>query len=384
MCGIAGQITLNSSGISDLGQRLNVMSELLSHRGPDGKGVWTTKKQKVGFAHRRLSIIDIAETASQPMQGANGNVITYNGEIYNYTELCESLSSHYSFRTRSDTECILAAYEHYGDECLSHFRGMFAFALWDEHKQRLFCGRDRFGIKPFYYTIVNNIFYFASEIKALLPFVEEIQTDTDSLNDYLTFQFTLGEKTLFRGIKKLEPGHTLTIENSQISVKKYWEVYYNLDFNRSESYFTEEIRELMNESISLHLRSDVPVGAYVSGGRDSGIIAALASKIETSDFKGFTGKFTYGEGYDESMYARDLSNQNSFDLYELDIQSGDFISSIEKIIYYLDEPVAGPGSFPQYQISNLASQHRKVVLGGQGGDEIFGGYARYLIAYFEF
>jgi asparagine synthase (glutamine-hydrolysing) len=381
MCGIAGILDLDLNKVDRLDNSLCVMNSLQKHRGPDGEGVWLNSNKSVGFGHVRLSIID-HETGQQPMTSDSGCTITYNGEIYNFKEIRNELATS-NFKTKSDTEVILKSYERWGKDCVSKFRGMFAFAIWDERKKELFCARDRFGIKPFYYTISDNIFYCASEIKALLPFADEIETDIASLNDYLTFQFTLKDRTMFKGIKKLEPGYTLTIENSQISVKKYWEVYYNVDFNRSENYFTEKIRELMNESISLHLRSDVPVGAYVSGGRDSGIIAALASKIETSDFKGFTGKFTYGEGYDESMYARDLSNQNSFDLYELDIQSGDFISSIEKIIYFLDEPVAGPGSFPQYQISNLASQHRKVVLGGQGGDEIFGGYARYLIAYFE-
>ena len=180
----------------------------------------------------------------------------------------------------------------------------------------------------------------------------------------------MGDKTLFQGIKKLEPGHLLSIENSQLSTKQFWEVYYNIDFSHNENYFIEEIQNLMDESLRLHMRSDVPVGSYVSGGRDSSIVAALASQIETSDFIGFTGKFTYGQGYDESSYARDLSQKYSVDLHELDIQSEDFVSSIEKIIYHLDEPVAGPGSFPQYEISRLASKHRKVVLGGQGGDEI--------------
>ena len=270
----------------------------------------------------------------------------------------------------------------YGEDCLNYLRGMFAFALWDENRGKFFCARDRFGIKPFYYTLVNDVFYCASEIKALLPFVEEIDTDLDSLNDYLTFQFILGDKTLFKGIKKLEPGHLLTIEKSQLSTKKYWEVYYDIDFSHNEDYFIEKIQDLMDESIRLHMRSDVPVGSYVSGGRDSSIVAALASQIESTDFKGFTGKFSYGKDM-TSSYAKDLSQKYSFELHELDIQSEDFVSSIEKIIYHLDEPVAGPGSFPQYEISKLASQHRKVVLGGQGGDEIFGGYARYLIAYFE-
>ena len=381
MCGIAGILNLSDRQVVNLEHSLATLNRLQKHRGPDGEGIWFPESEHVGLAHVRLSIIDL-ETGQQPMLSNSKNAITYNGEIYNFEELKKEIGES-DFSTNSDTEVILKAYERWGVDCISKFRGMFAFALWDESKSKLFCARDRFGIKPFYYTIVNDIFYCASEIKALLPFVKEIDTDKDSLNDYLTFQFTLGEKTLFKGIKQLEPGHLLTIENSQISVKKYWEVYYNLDFSHTEQYFIEQTRELMGDSIRLHLRSDVPVGAYVSGGRDSSIVAALASQIETSEFQAFTGKFSYGEGYDESMYARDLSQQYSFNLHELDIKSTDFVSSIHKIIYHLDQPVAGPGSFPQYQISQLASEHRKVVLGGQGGDEIFGGYARYLIAYFE-
>ena len=381
MCGIAGILNLNSSPIQNLDCSLRIMNKLQKHRGPDGEGSWTHREKYLGLSHVRLSVIDL-NTGQQPMVSDNKNVISYNGEIYNFKELRKEIGES-KFSTNSDTEVILKAYERWGEDCISKFRGMFAFALWDESKSSLFCARDRFGIKPFYYTVVNEVFYCASEIKALLPFVEQIDTDVDSLNDYLTFQFTLGEKTLFKGIKKLEPGHMLTIKNRQILVQKYWEVYYELDFGHTESFFVERVKELMDESIGLHLRSDVPVGSYVSGGRDSSIVAALASKVETNEFKAFTGKFSYGEGYDESMYARDLAEENSIDLYELDIKSRDFVSSIEKVIYHLDEPVAGPGSFPQYQISKLASQHRKVVLGGQGGDEIFGGYARYLIAYFE-
>lgn len=381
MCGVAGILNLNNRQVINLERSLSTLNRLQKHRGPDGEGTWLHENEHVGLAHVRLSIIDL-ESGQQPMLCSSQNAITYNGEIYNFEKLKKEIGES-NFSTNSDTEVILKAYERWGVDCISKFRGMFAFALWDKRKSRLFCARDRFGIKPFYYTIVDDTFYCASEIKALLPFVKEIDTDKDSLNDYLTFQFTLGEKTLFKGIKQLEPGHLLTIEDSQISVKKYWEVYYNLDFSHTEQYFIEQTRELMGDSIRLHLRSDVPVGAYVSGGRDSSIVAALASQIETSEFQAFTGKFSYGEGYDESMYARDLSQQYSFNLHELDIKSTDFISSIHKIIYHLDQPVAGPGSFPQYQISQLASEYRKVVLGGQGGDEIFGGYARYLIAYFE-
>jgi asparagine synthase (glutamine-hydrolysing) len=381
MCGIAGILNIKGRRVKNFEHSLSVMNQLQKHRGPDGEGIWVHPKDFVGLSHVRLSIIDL-NTGHQPMLGRNKNAVSYNGEIYNFIELRKELGES-SFVTSSDTEVVLEAYERWGFDCVSKFRGMFSFALWDESRGRLFCARDRFGIKPFYYVVVDDVFYCASEIKALLPFVREIDTDTDSLSDYLTFQFTLGEKTLFKGIKQLQPGHMLVVENSQITVSKYWEVFYEIDYSHTEQYFVKKIKEMLEESIGLHMRSDVPVGAYVSGGRDSSIVAALASKIESSDFQTFTGKFSFGEGYDESMYARDLSKQYSFDLHELDIQSHDFVSSIEKIIYHLDEPVAGPGSFPQYQISQLASQHRKVVLGGQGGDEIFGGYARYLIAYFE-
>ena len=330
MCGIAGYYSLNNQTLPKGEKCLSVMGNLLAHRGPDDSGSWLSQNQSVGLVHKRLSIIDLSQSATQPMHGENGISIVFNGEIYNYLELRKDLADSWEFHTLSDTETILAAYNKYGEDCLNYLRGMFAFALWDENRGKFFCARDRFGIKPFYYTLVNDVFYCASEIKALLPFVEEIDTDLDSLNDYLTFQFILGDKTLFKGIKKLEPGHLLTIEKSQLSTKKYWEVYYDIDFSHKEDYFIEKIQDLMDESIRLHMRSDVPVGSYVSGGRDSSIVAALASQIESTDFKGFTGKFSYGKGYDESSYAKDLSQKYSFELHELDIQSEDFVSSIEK------------------------------------------------------
>ena len=381
MCGIAGIYNLKKHANANFEHYLKVMNDLQRHRGPDGEGVWMHPKKFHGLSHVRLSIIDL-ETGQQPMQDIHGNVITYNGEIYNYLELRDSLSD-YSFETTSDTEVLLAAYEKWGLYCLQYFRGMFAFALWDESKQRLFCARDRFGIKPFYYTFVNGTFYFASEIKSLLPFLKEIETDEDGLKDYLAFQFTLGEKTLFKGVFQLLPGQYLFIENGEVKTGQYWEIYYQLDFEHKEKYFIEQIDQLMHDSIKMHLRSDVPVGAYVSGGWDSSIVAALAQDFDSSTFFAFTGKFSYGSDYDESIYVRDLAQMYQMKLFEIDISSQDFIDSIRKIIYHLDVPVAGPGSFAQFHVSRLASQHRKVVLGGQGGDEIFGGYARYLIAYFE-
>lgn len=385
MCSIAGIISLDhSSTIPALEQRLAAMNALLKHRGPDGQGIWANTNQYVGLAHTRLSIIDLS-TGQQPMHTENYSTITYNGEIYNYPELQIEIGRQL-FRTNSDTEVVLRAYEKWGKDSLHRFRGMFAFAIWDARQRSLFCARDRFGIKPFYYTIVGGFFFFASEAKALLPFLPNLEIDTDGIKDYLTFQFCLDSKTLFKGIQVLPPAHCLTIRDGKVIVEKYWEVYYNIDYNHTAHYFMERTRELLHESIVLHCRSDVPVGAYVSGGIDSTSIAAMAAGFGGghAEFMGFTGKFAnYGPEFDESQYARDACMQFSIELHELDIEYSDFSKNFRKIIYHLDSPVAGPGSFPQYMVSALAAKHRKVVLGGQGGDEIFGGYVRYLIGYFE-
>lgn len=384
MCGIAGAIQLNNTKINNLQTILKVMNQLQLHRGPDSQQIWMREeKENIGFAHQRLSIIDLS-TGNQPMTDIYGNTICYNGEIYNYIELKKELSE-YTFRTESDTEVILAAYKKWGKDCLNHFRGMFAFAIWNETDNTVFIARDRFGIKPFYYTIQNNTFYFASEVKTLLPFIEKIEVNKTALKDYLYFQIYLNGLTLIEGINELKPAHILEIKNEKIVISKYWEVYYNLNFGQSVKYWEDGLHNLIYESIKLHTRSDVPIGAYISGGVDSSIVASVASKFNNSgaSFLGFNGKFTYSDLYDESFYARKLSEKANIQLYEIDITSTDFINSIEKIIYHLDCPIAGPGSFAQYHVSKLASEHLKVVLGGQGGDEIFGGYTRYLIAYFE-
>ncbi|NIM97417.1 MAG: asparagine synthase (glutamine-hydrolyzing) [candidate division Zixibacteria bacterium] len=382
MCGIAGIIPNKEVTRETLHQWIQAMNSLQVHRGPDGEGTWIDEGARIGLGHVRLSIIDI-KTGAQPMKSDGGSTITYNGEIYNYIELRAELGAK-SFRTTSDTEVILRAYERWGEDCVDHLRGMFAFAIWDKKNKKLFCARDRFGIKPFYYTKNINGFYFASEIKALLPFVEEIATDYNGLKDYLAFQFTLGTKTLFRGVEQLLPGHVLTVKNSRVRVRKYWEVQYRLDWFHTKRYFEAEVRKLLMDSIRVHLRSDVPVGSYLSGGLDSSVVASLARKIQRGgDFHAFHGKFSSDPGYDESQYARTTANFSGMELHEQNITSADFVSNIRKVIYHLDNPVAGPGSFPQYVISKLASEHLKVVLGGTGGDEIFGGYVRYLISYFE-
>lgn len=384
MCGIAGIIRLKNDAPDILEKHITLMGKLIEHRGPDGKDTWIHEKKKVAFAHQRLSIIDLAVTANQPMTDRHGNWIVFNGEIYNYIELREELGP-VNFVTNSDTEVILYAYRKWGKDCVNHLRGMFAFAIWDEQEQYLFCARDHFGIKPFYYAVVNGSLYFASEIKAILPFLDDVKTDIEGLKDYLTFQLCLHGKTLFDNVKELQPAHWITIKDGDIRVSRYWEIYYQPSFDYNAKYYTRELRGLLEDSVKFHLRSDVPVGAYVSGGLDSSTIASIAADMQGGDnMMGFIGKFAkYGQQFDESRYAQEVADQKGFELKSIDITGHDFVEHIRKVIYHMDYPVAGPGSFSQYMVSGLASKSRKVVLGGQGGDEIFGGYTRYLVAYFE-
>ena len=380
MCGIGGAVALGRGRLRCPERLVATMNDLLAHRGPDGEGAWVHPDGVAAFAHRRLAIIDLV-TGEQPMTDGEGNWITYNGEIYNFVELRRQLGAD-RFRTSSDTEVILHAYRRWGEGCLERLRGMFAFALWDDESRTLLCARDRFGIKPFYYAQVGDALLFASEAKALLPFLPEVDTDLEGFKDYLCFQFCLAGKTLFNGIRELLPGHLMRVKDGTVEVRRYWDVYYEPDFDQSPLDFEERTRELVEESVRLHLRADVPVGAYLSGGLDSSIVAVLASSEQGSGMAGFNGRFAR-EGFDESAYARDVASETGFELLDVEIGERDFVDRIEDIVYHLDYPVAGPGSFPQYVVSDLAAGHRKVVLGGQGGDEIFGGYVRYLIAYFE-
>ncbi|MBA2653506.1 MAG: asparagine synthase (glutamine-hydrolyzing) [Gammaproteobacteria bacterium] len=381
MCGIAGIVSLSKNPIKDLNTKLKVMNKLIAHRGPDDAGVWIEATQQAGLAHRRLSIIDLSKHSHQPMIGQNGTAIIFNGEIYNYQHLQNTLKHHWDFTTHSDTETILAAYDRYGVDCVDHLRGMFAFALWD--KDRLFISRDRFGIKPLYYTVVNREFIFASEVKALLPFLENIATDPHAFTDYITFQYPIGENTLFKDVYQLMPGHNLLVQNGELKIWRYWDVYYDIDYTSSAEDFQQRFQDLMHDSVTAHLTSDVPVGCYLSGGLDSSLISSMASSHSSTTIPFFHGRFLEGESYDESHYAKLMASQCNAPLHIVDITSTDFIQNFDKLIYHLDYPVAGPGAFPQFFVSKLVSQHVKVVLGGQGGDEIFGGYARYLLAYFE-
>ncbi len=369
-------------GIKSKNTKLFGGQDSLSHRGPDGFGQYSND-ENIFLRHNRLSIIGLDANSSQPMKGADGSILIFNGEIYNFEELKTEELAEYRFRSNSDTEVILALYEKHGVSCLDYLRGMFAFAIWDEKRQRLFCARDRFGIKPLYFHQSKDCFVFGSEIKALLPYLKGIITNREVLSEYFAFQYTLGSETLFKDIYQLMPGHFLQLEKDNLIIKKYWDINYTIDHDSSEKYFEEKLEYLIKDSVKYHLVSDVPVGSYLSGGLDSSLITILAQEENESLYGSFHGSFPGYDKYNEEYFARSVNETSQKNLLVADITPKDFTENIFDIIYYLDTPVAGPGAFPQYMVSKLASEHVKVVLGGQGGDELFGGYARYIIAYFE-
>ncbi|HDZ76972.1 MAG TPA: asparagine synthase (glutamine-hydrolyzing) [Candidatus Omnitrophica bacterium] len=385
MCGIAGIIADNKRNVNQ--RSLRIMGDTLRHRGPDDEGFFIF--DNVGFVHKRLSIIDISG-GHQPMSNEDGSIwIVYNGEIYNYIELRKELISlGHRFKTHSDTEVIIHLYEQCGRKALLKLNGMFAFTIYDKRKKIIFAARDHFGIKPYYYAFNRREFIFASEIKAIVNIRPAYREENPSaLYDYMTFQFCLGDKTFFKGIKKLLPGHFMVLEgvgnSPRLTVHKYWDLDFRTDFSRKEKYFKDKLGALIKDSVRLQLRSDVPLGAHLSGGLDSSIVTTIASCGYKSRLKTFTGAFSEGAEYDETRYARLVSRSTKSNYFEVRPTHNDFRKNIEKIIYMMDEPTAGPGVFPQFFVSRLASENVKVVLGGQGGDEIFGGYARYLIAYLE-
>lgn len=384
MCGIFGFVFVGNRDPRVSREVLRDGMRRILHRGPDGDGEWISANCGVGLGHVRLSIIDL-EHGAQPMESDDGRyVIVYNGEIYNFIELREELGKE-GFRTTSDTEVILRGFQRWGADVVHRLRGMFAFAIWDEQEKRLFIARDRFGIKPFYWARTSKGFFFASEIKALLPFLDSREVNPAALSDYFSFQFCLGDKTLMKGVWQLPAAHIAWVEPGESPLPtRYWEVHYDIDFNHTEKWFSERLRELLYDSVAFHLRADVEVGAYVSGGIDSSLMASLGRELRPEGrFQVFNGRFGDGEAFDESGYARDLAEERNMQLHVADISEEDFVEHIDRVIWHLDQPTAGPGSFPQYMVSGLVGKHVKVVLGGQGGDEIFGGYARYLVAYFE-
>ncbi len=381
MSSIAGIFHMGLQETGGLEQKLTVMNTLQKHRGPDGAGVFVHDKRFIGFAHRSLNIAGDAAAPmdAQPIGDEAGNWAVLDGALLNARALANELG----VNEHSDAALLLAAYRKWGEGCALHLKGAFAFALWDEKNQTLLLARDRVGIKPLYYYINDNQLFFASEIKALLPFIQDAAISPEGLKDYLTFQFCLSGKTLFKGVYECPPAHRITVRGARVDISRWWQLYYALDWDHSEKYFTEKLEQMITDSVKAHTAGGAGmVGGYVSGGIDSSVVSALASK-EVGDYLGFTGKFAGLAGYDESAYARELADMYGFKLLELDITADDFLNNIQKVIYHLDQPVAGPGSFNQYMTSAFAAQHRKIVLGGQGGDEIFGGYTRYLVAYFE-
>jgi asparagine synthase (glutamine-hydrolysing) len=291
------------------------------------------------------------------------------------------------FDTFSDTEVLLKLLILEGPNTLSKLNGMFAFAFHDKYDNSWILARDHFGIKPLYYTHCNDSIVFASEIKALLvnPLIKaNAGRDEVALQQYLTFQFCLEEKTLFKGIKKIKPGYFLQGRGGVIEKEVcYWDTKYKIDYDHTEEYFIEKLKYLLSDSVRLQLRSDVPLGGYLSGGIDSSLVCSLAAEQLTDEIPMFHGRFAEGVEYDESIYAKALASHSNGKYYDVVPTAKDFVNDVPKLIYALDEPLAGPGLFPQYHVSKLAKQHVTVVLGGQGGDEIFGGYARYLVGYLE-
>ena len=381
MCGIVGLI--NKVGLKADYNLLKSMANTIHHRGPDEDGVMIDGP--VGFFHKRLSIIDIA-SGQQPM-AFNGCTIVFNGEIYNYIELREELKMKgHSFETASDTEVILHMYAEYGKNFVNLLNGMFAFIIYDRNENEVFVARDHFGIKPLYWYHDEELIAFGSEIKALLAHPSIVaESDPDNLYEYLTFQFIMGSGTMFKNIHKILPGHFLRInlKNWDIKEEKYWEPNFNIDQYHTEEYFIVELDKILKKTIYQQLRSDVPIGTYLSGGIDSSFVTIMASKLLDTQIKSFSGAFKEGPEFNELQYAHFAANRANAELFEVFPTEQEFIDLLPKLIYHLDEPVAGPGLFPQYVVSKMASQHVKVILGGQGGDEIFGGYTRYLVAYLE-
>jgi len=389
MCGFVGLIQPKLNGDAFI-SRIRDMLGSIQHRGPDDQGIHLISERGVGLGHRRLAVID-PEHGKQPMLTKDGMLaVVFNGAIYNYLELRrELISKGHSIHSYSDTEVLLYAYREWGEACIERFIGMFSFAIWDSAKSRLFCARDRLGIKPFYYAFDGKTLVCASEIKAILASgLVKPRANTEGLQDYLTFQFCLNEKTLFDGISKLEPGHSMTVQlNSdgiKLHVRKYWDVEYDIDTQHDEAWFIDNLASLIDDSVRMHLRSDVPLGAHLSGGLDSSAVVCLASEMLAGErISTFTGAFPEGPQFDETGHAKLVANFAGTDYNEVYIQGAELHEVLPKLMYFMDEPLAGPGVIPQYYVSKLASQSVKVVLGGQGGDELFIGYARYLVAYLE-
>jgi asparagine synthase (glutamine-hydrolysing) len=378
MCGIIGKLYLD-------GQRpvepelLERMLGAISHRGPDGQGLY--QAGPVGLGHRRLSIIDLSTAGDQPMCNEDGTVwIVFNGEIYNYQELRQQLLSRgHRFRSATDTEVIVHLYEEHGTECLRYLRGMFAFAIWDAGRRRLFVARDRVGIKPLYYCQTAEALWFASEVKSLLadPAVAR-DIDASAIRQFLSFFYLPGEETLFRSVKKLSPGYYLVAEGGKVSVTRYWDLRFTKDrWSHSFADTVEELRHLLGTTVKDHMIADVPVGILLSGGTDSSAVLSFAVQGTQKKVKTFTVGFSGGQVVDERPYARLAAEQFGTEHHDISISASDFWDFLPKYVWHMEEPVCEPPAVALYYISKYARQFVKVLLSGEGGDEAFAGYPNY-------
>lgn len=384
MCGISGVISKNGKIIEK--NKIQKINDLIAHRGPDDEGFYFEKN--FAFGHRRLSILDLSRDGHQPMHFLDKYVITYNGEVYNYLEIKEELlQDGYIFKSHTDTEVILASYDKWGESCVNKFNGMWAFAIYDKDKEIIFCSRDRFGIKPFYYTEINNHFIFGSEIKQLLEFYDERYVNKKILMDYLVIGYEdHTNETFFQNIYKLEQSHNLIydLKTNNFRIRQYYELKNNeKPLNENDS--IEQYSIKLKESIKLRLRSDVKLGTCLSGGLDSSSIAAIASKQyfmqSGNKFSAIHAKSTQNDN-DESIFAKEVSDYCKLDLNIVEPLSQEFVDVVDEVIYVQEEPFGGPSIFMQYFVMKKAKELGcTVMLDGQGGDETLLGYERYFPAY---
>jgi asparagine synthase (glutamine-hydrolysing) len=377
MCGIAGILQLDRSRLAPR-EVLERMLTTIFHRGPDEDGRLIDGELAMGM--RRLSIIDLKDGQQPIFNESNRYAVIFNGEIYNYRELrTELIQRGHVLRTHSDTEVIVHLYEEHGPKCLEFLRGMFGIAVWDAQERTLFVARDRLGIKPLYYTEVDGSWLFGSEIKSLLQY-PSLRADVDfgALLEYVSLKYTAAPRTLFRGIKSLLPGHYVLIRDGQVSTHCYWDVSYaKPSEQKTPEEYADALEEVLTESVRLRLRSDVPFGAFLSGGVDSSLIVALMSKQMQEPVKTFTVGFEEAEGQDELPYAKLVADRFGCEHHTLKIRAEHFLDLADKVLWHLDQPIADQATVATYMVSSLARQHVKMVLTGEGGDELFAGYARY-------
>ena len=378
MCGIAGFISKTADRSDGRAVKLDAMCRVITHRGPDEQGADIVGRAAMGM--RRLSIIDLA-TGQQPIYNADSSkLIVFNGEIYNYLELKKDLEARgHIFKTNSDTETIIHAFDEFGVDCVRHLRGMFAFAIWDEKEQTLFMARDRVGKKPLFYTqTAEGEFVFGSEIKVLLEH-GGVTRDMDhgALDAYLTFGYIPEELCIFKGVKKLEPGHFLIFKNGNVHTERYWDFDFSAEtLTGSEDEIASDLLDQLREAVKVRLISEVPLGAFLSGGVDSSAIVGLMSQIMDQPVKTFSIGFNE-DSFDELKYARLAAKHFKTDHHEF-ILTPDFVDIVDDLVWHFDEPFADSSALPTYMVSKLAREHVTVILSGDGGDELFAGYTRYV------